>query len=72
MTGTFENGLLALKWNVVNSQLEPPGAIVYVFTADLEIRRGKRHKYSTSYSGLDYVCADSGEKLGRVLYWAYV
>lgn len=64
--------ILSLKWNRCDSKLEPPETTVYVFTSMLDIRRGKRLHYSSAYHGNDYVCADTGEKLGRCLFWAYI
>ena len=64
--------ILSLKWNRCDSKLEPPETVVWVFTSDLVIRKGLRKGYSKSYNGYDYIDAESGEKLGKALYWAYI
>ena len=71
MTNTLEQELLSLQWNRADSRLEPPKTKVYVLTADLTIHKAYRKGYSAGYIGMDYYDATTGEKVGRVLCWAY-
>ena len=61
-----------LQWNRCDSRLEPPGTTVWVMTSDLCIRKGLRTGYSSSYNGGDYIDANTGEKLGKCLFWTYI
>ena len=67
----FEQELLAFKWNRCGPTLEPPGTVVWVLTKSFEAKKAYRKGYSSKYSGDDYYDANTGEKIGPVLAWAY-